>query len=165
MAPMITQCPYCSTAFAVNEAQLQAAAGNVRCGACLNVFLAEDNLLPVGTAAVNASDTSDTASFSATEPAWELLDEDQDESSGDEPDELTDEAIYGQSHAAGFDADAPAEADALDETDDESELFDDTDEADNEEPAQQSLLLDDAGRREPSLFALDDDLLEDEQQI
>jgi predicted Zn finger-like uncharacterized protein len=36
--PIITQCPKCDTSFRVTEAQLKAAKGAVRCGACLNVF-------------------------------------------------------------------------------------------------------------------------------
>ncbi|PWU27451.1 hypothetical protein DK254_26155, partial [Pseudomonas sp. RW407] len=34
----ITQCPHCLTSFRVNQAQLGAANGAVRCGACLKVF-------------------------------------------------------------------------------------------------------------------------------
>ena len=36
--PLVTQCPNCDTRFRVNETQLQAASGQVRCGACLSVF-------------------------------------------------------------------------------------------------------------------------------
>ena len=49
----VTQCPFCKTHFRLTQEQLQAAAGNVRCGACLKVF----NALPAGQAR------------SATEPA------------------------------------------------------------------------------------------------
>ena len=38
---MITRCPLCQTAFRVTAAQLGAAAGLVRCGACGHVFEAE----------------------------------------------------------------------------------------------------------------------------
>ena len=40
----VTQCPFCKTHFRLTQEQLQAAAGNVRCGACLKVF----NALPAG---------------------------------------------------------------------------------------------------------------------
>lgn len=40
----VTQCPHCQTRFRVNDAQLAAAQGNVRCGACLHVFLAKEHL-------------------------------------------------------------------------------------------------------------------------
>jgi predicted Zn finger-like uncharacterized protein len=36
----VTQCPQCETAFRVSEQQLQLASGRVRCGTCLQVFVA-----------------------------------------------------------------------------------------------------------------------------
>ena len=42
---IITQCPNCSTSFKVKEVQLNAAAGAVRCGACLVVFQAIEHML------------------------------------------------------------------------------------------------------------------------
>ncbi|MBU3058177.1 DUF3426 domain-containing protein [Pseudomonas indica] len=41
----VTQCPHCQTSFRVNRAQLGAAHGAVRCGACLHVFNAARHLL------------------------------------------------------------------------------------------------------------------------
>ncbi len=38
LAPLVTQCPNCTTRFKVTEGQLQVAGGRVRCGACLTVF-------------------------------------------------------------------------------------------------------------------------------
>ena len=52
LEPLVTQCPNCDTRFRVNETQLQAAHGQVRCGACLEVFdgtsylLLDGELLP-----------------------------------------------------------------------------------------------------------------------
>lgn len=43
----VTQCPFCKTHFRLTHEQLHAAAGNVRCGACLKVF----NALPETAAA------------------------------------------------------------------------------------------------------------------
>ncbi|WP_447753630.1 DUF3426 domain-containing protein [Pseudomonas nicosulfuronedens] len=40
----ITQCPHCQTRFRVNSAQLGAASGAVRCGTCLKVFSAPQNM-------------------------------------------------------------------------------------------------------------------------
>jgi len=40
MSLFLTQCPSCETSFKVNEEQLEAANGVVRCGACNEVFLA-----------------------------------------------------------------------------------------------------------------------------
>ncbi|MFV3331759.1 DUF3426 domain-containing protein [Pseudomonas sp. NY15437] len=41
----ITQCPHCQTRFRVNATQLGAASGAVRCGTCLKVFNAPQNLV------------------------------------------------------------------------------------------------------------------------
>src|SRR3990167_9428200 len=41
----VTQCPHCRTSFRVSRAQLSAAHGAVRCGACLHVFNAGQQLL------------------------------------------------------------------------------------------------------------------------
>lgn len=39
---LVTQCPYCQTRFRLTPEQLLVAAGNVRCGACLEVFNASE---------------------------------------------------------------------------------------------------------------------------
>ena len=41
----VTQCPHCRTSFRVSRAQLGAAHGAVRCGACMQVFNASQHLL------------------------------------------------------------------------------------------------------------------------
>ena len=46
MALFITQCPYCKTSFRTSITQLQSADGMVRCGACVRIFAADDNLVP-----------------------------------------------------------------------------------------------------------------------
>jgi predicted Zn finger-like uncharacterized protein len=43
MAKFLTQCPFCQTSFKVSAEQMQAANGVVRCGACMEVFLAGQN--------------------------------------------------------------------------------------------------------------------------
>jgi predicted Zn finger-like uncharacterized protein len=84
----ITLCPQCNTGFRVSEAQLQAADGHVRCGACLTVFRAEEHIVtspaedspdleetPVEeTAREESSDTFSTGTV-VPEPAWELIEE------------------------------------------------------------------------------------------
>jgi len=45
----VTQCPYCKTHFRLSQEQLSAAAGNVRCGACLKVFNALSSNPPLPT--------------------------------------------------------------------------------------------------------------------
>lgn len=52
---LVAQCPHCQTRFRVSQDHLQAAAGNVRCGACLKVF--------------NASAQINVASTEASAPA------------------------------------------------------------------------------------------------
>lgn len=44
----VTQCPHCRTSFRVNQTQLAAAHGVVRCGACLHVFNAAQQLRESG---------------------------------------------------------------------------------------------------------------------
>ncbi len=52
----VTQCPHCQTSFRVSRAQLAVAHGAVRCGACLHVFNAAQQLLASqGQAATPAS--------------------------------------------------------------------------------------------------------------
>ncbi|PCI76824.1 MAG: hypothetical protein COB20_09720 [SAR86 cluster bacterium] len=55
----VTQCPACESTFNTNSRVLAAAAGRVRCGACLNVFEAIDNfLIPEETDAAQNQDES-----------------------------------------------------------------------------------------------------------
>lgn len=52
-ATLVTQCPHCQTRFRLSQEHLRAAAGNVRCGACLKVFNANppaENEQPVNEA-------------------------------------------------------------------------------------------------------------------
>ena len=45
MTDSITRCPHCETTFRVTEAQLRVASGMVRCGTCLRVFSAVEEML------------------------------------------------------------------------------------------------------------------------
>ncbi|MFD1216016.1 DUF3426 domain-containing protein [Microbulbifer celer] len=45
MSQLVTRCPHCSTSFHVSEQQLRAARGAVRCGSCLQVFRADENIV------------------------------------------------------------------------------------------------------------------------
>lgn len=63
MSLFITQCPHCHTSFKTSVSQLQSADGMVRCGGCLRVFAADDNLLPsvdIRTVNLPAHDEDDT---------------------------------------------------------------------------------------------------------
>ena len=59
--PFIAQCPECRTAFRISHGQLRAADGLVRCGACLQVFSAQDHrvLLQDGQAEMPASEAGE----------------------------------------------------------------------------------------------------------
>ena len=59
----VTQCPHCRTSFRVNTTQLTAAHGAVRCGACLHVFNAAQQLRESGAL------TSAAAPQAASKPA------------------------------------------------------------------------------------------------
>ncbi len=59
LEPLITQCPNCETRFRVTEAQLQVAAGRVRCGACLTVFEGTAHLILDGEAIAPEADSED----------------------------------------------------------------------------------------------------------
>lgn len=70
----ITQCPHCQTRFRVNSAQLGAASGAVRCGTCLKVFSAPQNMIgeptQVPAQTVTATPSVDTLeSIPAPKPA------------------------------------------------------------------------------------------------
>ncbi|WP_339515798.1 DUF3426 domain-containing protein [Pseudomonas sp. RL_15y_Pfl2_60] len=71
----VTQCPQCQTSFRVNSAQLAAAHGAVRCGACLNVFNAAQQLqrqghiiAPATSKAVTGEKTTAVAKSAPPEP-------------------------------------------------------------------------------------------------
>lgn len=56
----VTQCPHCRTSFRVSQAQLAAAHGAVRCGACLHVFNAAEQLFGPRTAAAAPAKAAST---------------------------------------------------------------------------------------------------------
>jgi predicted Zn finger-like uncharacterized protein len=68
----VTQCPQCHTSFRVSRAQLGIAHGAVRCGACLHVFNAAQQLLSEQPALVKAAQPArhtSTPASTATRPA------------------------------------------------------------------------------------------------
>jgi len=80
----ITECPHCNTAFRVTEAQMRAAKGAVRCGSCLEIFLAHQHWLSDddSTAELELDDWGDDASAMFAE--LEQLDHDLENSIDDE---------------------------------------------------------------------------------
>ena len=59
MAFHITQCPCCNSTFSISAQLLHAGNGKVRCGACLSVFLAEQQLVD-SESATDGSETNDS---------------------------------------------------------------------------------------------------------
>ncbi len=55
------RCPYCQSVFNVQDDQLKAKSGMVRCGACLQAFRADLNLVPVAASVEHASARHDEA--------------------------------------------------------------------------------------------------------
>ena len=45
MSENITRCPKCATSFRISQAHLSSAKGSVRCGSCLTIFNAKENLV------------------------------------------------------------------------------------------------------------------------
>ena len=68
----VTQCPHCRTSFRVNHAQLGAAHGAVRCGACLHVFNAAQQLLAQRQNQPTATTSANVATPTATKPSVAL---------------------------------------------------------------------------------------------
>ena len=62
-----TKCPHCGAQFRIGEEHLKQANGNVRCGSCLKVFQAMDNL--VREQAAKAPATKAPAAKPAAKPA------------------------------------------------------------------------------------------------
>ena len=48
MSLSVTRCPNCGSTFNISKRQLETSGGQARCGACLHVFLATDNLVEPG---------------------------------------------------------------------------------------------------------------------
>lgn len=132
---LITRCPSCQVAFRVTPAQLKAAAGKVRCGACLNVFMAEEHKeLPPEDSVESTQPTADSESDSdtqdistpepeATAPEQPSLIEDieADATSESADDTATEEAPQAQAHIEA-DTEAEIEVDITAESDTAVEL-------------------------------------------
>ncbi|MFL9814679.1 zinc-ribbon domain-containing protein [Stutzerimonas sp. VN223-3] len=67
MTNFVTQCPHCRTSFRVNRAQLAAAHGVVRCGACMEVFNATRHLHGDDLAQNVVVDTAEPIPFAVSE--------------------------------------------------------------------------------------------------
>ena len=65
----VTQCPHCRTSFRVSQAQLAAAHGVVRCGACLHVFNAAEQLFGARPATSKAATAPAKTQAPSSKPA------------------------------------------------------------------------------------------------
>lgn len=72
MADMITRCPQCGTAFRISDTHLASAKGAVRCGSCLNIFNAQENL-------ASNTDPTPPATKPATQPDVTAVEEEDDD--------------------------------------------------------------------------------------
>lgn len=78
MENMVTRCPQCKTSFRITPAQLKTARGAVRCGSCLTIFKATENLLNDATGKKEQpAATADTVK--TTPPTAEIDNHDDDE--------------------------------------------------------------------------------------
>ena len=96
MALFITQCPYCMTSFRTSVAQLQSADGIVRCGACLRIFAADDNLVPSAELQTVAAPIQDEGTGQISQPsaAATYTDATEEKVIDEAPEEATSEQIF-----------------------------------------------------------------------
>ena len=112
---LITTCPACQTQFEVNDAQLQAHAGQVRCGACEQVFDARATLLALeaeedASASKLLSDGHDHVLMAEPDPQPDLTDSSAPADNAELPHSGLD-AVEDQILASGADNDLPADTD------------------------------------------------------
>ncbi len=93
MALFITQCPHCNTSFRTRISQLQSADGMVRCGACLKIFVADDNLVPSPDLQTVTVEVVNLESTSNIEPQMAFEDSMEDSFNADESPGIDDEII------------------------------------------------------------------------
>ena len=173
----VTQCPHCQTSFRVSHAQLGMARGVVRCGACLQVFNAAQQLLnqsteteqppAVVTPAVAAPEVIEPAPVEATAPpapanppAWQAhaidldhLDLDEELAKLEER-EIQPSKSFGQPHMPkSTSLSARRETSDAEEGEWSDSLFSDSaaDRAEHAKVAEGAAELAETGRTEPSL--------------
>ena len=168
----VTQCPHCQTSFRVSHAQLGMARGVVRCGACLQVFNAAQQLLNQSTETEqpSAAATPPEATPEAVEPPaapraatpapWQSSELDLDHLDLDEElarleeREIQPSKSFGQPHKAKSSSlSASRETSEPEEAQWAGSLFSDSaaDRAENAKVTGQAVELAKTGRTEPSL--------------
>lgn len=134
MTGQVTRCPSCDTSFVVTEAQLNAASGAVRCGACLEVFMAADYFIEAPIADLFAETEELEAVSFVEETDQASLDEEVTEISEELtiPDESEELEVEGEDFANVEEADTPSEQEFESSGPDESEV--ETAKVQDEEP-------------------------------
>ena len=111
--PLVTECPNCGTRFRVTESQLEIAAGKVRCGSCLEVFLGAEHFVLLDDEAELGGDANEALDALLSELAGDSTDvfgvpregppavDDETEHVLDVADDLTPEAVELDVGAAG----------------------------------------------------------------
>lgn len=92
MTDSITRCPKCNTSFRVNDEHLKTARGAVRCGSCLNIFNAKENLI---NHPANKTEAPEKASKSQPNDDEDILISDDMPLDDDDSDEATQSDPYG----------------------------------------------------------------------
>ena len=77
MTPSSVTCPHCQTSFRITKAQLNAADGSVRCGSCLQVFNAVDQLEQASPASTPDDDNATPDTTITAEPSQNPLSQQQ----------------------------------------------------------------------------------------
>lgn len=124
MSQLLTQCPFCQTTFRVSEPQLQAASGVVRCGSCMEVFLATQHrvILKERPARPQNSEPDISADFPATPahtetaeypgpdavsgPSWQAIEDDMAAAQEDDTADMDSSHDTGVSWHDAFDEDS-----------------------------------------------------------
>lgn len=102
---LLTKCPHCGTTFRLTQAQLQIASGAVRCGACYQVFHANEHI--VKTAIVEEIRQAPAPKSDPVDEAFKLKDDDHLDPY-DSPDfdlDSTDTKLFNEDYRAKMDAD------------------------------------------------------------
>lgn len=99
----VTNCPNCQTQFIVTDEQLNQHNGKVRCGHCLHVFDAKEELVEVNAADSDVIDDTDLANVNGESPVQVgHADEQESPQISDEASEIVSKALLKDSQASYF---------------------------------------------------------------
>ena len=99
----VTNCPNCQTQFIVTDEQLNQHSGKVRCGHCLHVFDAKEELVDVNATDAEVVDDTDLANVSdETQAQASHVEEHENPQISDEASEIVSKALLKDSQASYF---------------------------------------------------------------